>query len=688
MKSPFPSLLPHGLIFLVPLVLILFLSVPNTYSAQVTLAWEPNTEPDLAGYRLFCREQGQSYNYDVPVWQGTAITCTIPDLDDDTKYCFVVRAFDSSQNESGDSNEACWEHSASPPVLENLSITGPDSVNESGTANYKAWAWFSGEDKPQEATNSSDWSVSPDTHASVSYGQITTSAVSSDQTVTITATYTFQDVTKTAQKVVTIVDVSPSLVSLSISGPNSVNENSMAGYTATATFSDGSSQPATNSAIWSENSSYASISGGGVLTTSTVLTNQTVTITASYIFDSVTRTAQKVVTIVDIGGGDDSDSDGIPDWWEITHFGDLSHSGTAHTDNDRLTDLEEFQNDTNPNNPDTDGDGFWDGVEIDSGFDPTDPESKPLLPPLEIGEVSVDHNWKRVEFSETFQDPVVVAKSLSCNEGDPAVVRIRNADATGFEIRVQEWDYLGGIHAEETVGYIVMERGTHTLPDGTMVEAERFETDRTDSFGGVAFSRTFQVAPVVITAVSSYNEADAVTTRARNISINGFESRMREQELNSQTHVTESISYIAWEPSSGTMDDLTFEVKKTDDVMTHELQTIVCNETSMNIPVFLADMQTTDGGDTANLRWQNKDFYAVDVKVVEEQSSDSETSHTTEVVGYMLFSRIRLGPAEVIIDNGNAGTSSTGGWYVSSGIIPYGDNSLYSTYWGAKYTFE
>ena len=233
-----------------------------------------------------------------------------------------------------------------------------------------------------------------------------------------------------------------------------------------------------------------------------------------------------------------------------------------------------------------------------------------------------------------------------------------------------------------------MESGTHTLPDGTMVEAERFETDRTGSFENVAFSRTFNVAPVVITAVSSYNETDAVTTRVRNISTNGFELRMQEQELNAQTHDIETISYIAWEPSSGTMGDLTFEVEKTDDVITHNLHTIVYSETFMNIPVFLADMQTTDGGNTANVRWQDKDFYAVDVKIVEEQSRDSETWHTTEVVGYMLFSRTRIGPAEVIIDNGDVGTLSTCGWYISCGANPYGDDSLYSVSWDTTYAFE
>ncbi|NIT97019.1 MAG: hypothetical protein GWM91_17020, partial [Actinobacteria bacterium] len=36
---------------------------------------------------------------------------------------------------------------------------------------------------------------------------------------------------------------------------------------------------------------------------------------------------------------------------------------------------------TDPTNPDSDGDGFPDGAEIDFGTDPTDPNSKPLIPP-------------------------------------------------------------------------------------------------------------------------------------------------------------------------------------------------------------------------------------------------------------------------------------------------------------------
>jgi hypothetical protein len=48
-------------------------------------------------------------------------------------------------------------------------------------------------------------------------------------------------------------------------------------------------------------------------------------------------------------------------------------------------------------------------------------------------------------------------------------------------------------------------------------------------------------------------------------------------------------------------------------------------------------MQTAGGKDTANVRWQNKTDYSVEVQIDEEQSKNTETGHTTEVVGYMVF---------------------------------------------------
>jgi len=66
----------------------------------------------------------------------------------------------------------------------------------------------------------------------------------------------------------------------------------------------------------------------------------------------------------------DSDSDGMMDGWESTHFGDLSHTGSADTDTDGLTDLEEYQNNTDPKDPDSDDDGMPDGWEVTNSLNP------------------------------------------------------------------------------------------------------------------------------------------------------------------------------------------------------------------------------------------------------------------------------------------------------------------------------
>ena len=81
-----------------------------------------------------------------------------------------------------------------------------------------------------------------------------------------------------------------------MSGPSTVNEGGTGTYTATGTWDNG-----TTAAIiptWSENSTYATISSGGVLTAAAVTSNQPVTVTATY----GGRTGTKSVTIVDVPG--------------------------------------------------------------------------------------------------------------------------------------------------------------------------------------------------------------------------------------------------------------------------------------------------------------------------------------------------------------------------------------------------
>lgn len=71
------------------------------------------------------------------------------------------------------------------------------------------------------------------------------------------------------------------------------------------------------------------------------------------------------------GDENDADGDGLPDTWEILHFGNIAaHDGSGDPDGDGLDNAAELDANTNPTNPDTDGDGINDGDEIAGGTDP------------------------------------------------------------------------------------------------------------------------------------------------------------------------------------------------------------------------------------------------------------------------------------------------------------------------------
>ncbi|NEX23865.1 fibronectin type III domain-containing protein, partial [Thiorhodococcus mannitoliphagus] len=257
---------------------------------------------------------------------------------------------------------------------------------------------------------------------------------------------------------------------------------------------------------------------------------------------------------------------------------------------------------------------------------------------IEFGELSVNHEWQRVDFAKTFADPIVTAKSFSRNGGQSATVRIDGVDETGFWIRIQEWDYLDGTHARETITYVAIERGQHQLPNGTWIEADSLDVSAADAFYRQSLIAPFSETPIVIAAVASDNDTHAVTTRLRNATQSSFEVALQEQEASSHRHETESVTYIAWEPSIGQIDGLAFEVAQAQESVTHLGSRVDFTGAYDEPPAVLADMQTRNGGDTAVLRWSYKDAASMDVWVQEEQSKDSEVGHAKESVGYILLS--------------------------------------------------
>src|SRR3989454_6757424 len=90
-------------------------------AAQVTLACDPNTDPDLAGYKLYYGTSSGSYQFSVDV--GNLTSYTLPGLLEGQIYYFAATAYNSSLDESGFSNEASKAIAdVAPPTV---SITAP-----------------------------------------------------------------------------------------------------------------------------------------------------------------------------------------------------------------------------------------------------------------------------------------------------------------------------------------------------------------------------------------------------------------------------------------------------------------------------------------------------------------------------------------------------------------------------------
>ena len=74
--------------------------------AQVTHEWDPNTEPDLAGYKLYYGTSSGNYPNVIDV--GNQVTYTVTGLIPGETYYFSVTAYNTSGYESDYSNEIVY----------------------------------------------------------------------------------------------------------------------------------------------------------------------------------------------------------------------------------------------------------------------------------------------------------------------------------------------------------------------------------------------------------------------------------------------------------------------------------------------------------------------------------------------------------------------------------------------------
>lgn len=241
-----------------------------------------------------------------------------------------------------------------------------------------------------------------------------------------------------------------------------------------------------------------------------------------------------------------------------------------------------------------------------------------------------------ITFDQPLTDPVI-ALSATSNGGHPFSLRVTditydaNGDATSFTFIIEEWEYLDGPHpATETINWIAVEEGVHTLPDGRVIEAGT--TSATHATSSVSLSGSYTTPPVVLTSVMSENDTTTVDSDPLNVTTSGFNVRLQEEEGQDGIHAAETVGYIAIQTggtaSSGTAGLFGGVDENTD--------TLSLGDTFTQA-VSVAETQTINGGDTATVMIDGQTNATVGVFIEEEQSQDSETNHINETVGVVTF---------------------------------------------------
>ncbi len=246
----------------------------------------------------------------------------------------------------------------------------------------------------------------------------------------------------------------------------------------------------------------------------------------------------------------------------------------------------------------------------------------------EMGTVSVSQTgpdqWHFVDLDNVYVDPIVVMGPATASDDDPLSVRVRNVTPTRFEYQLDEWDYLDGIHAQETLSYLVIERGAHVLRGGQALVADRIDAVNEDFTTHSLPAGAFTAPPAVITQPTTINHLEASTTRLENVTATAFDVRLQQQEQGDGLVGSEVVHFVAIE--TGTEAGV-LQADTTGIVVGENPVAISFGPAFSGAPHFFAQAQTNRGTDTMSMRQSGLGDSGVDVWADEETSRDSEVVH-------------------------------------------------------------
>jgi len=191
---------------------------------------------------------------------------------------------------------------------------------------------------------------------------------------------------------------------------------------------------------------------------------------------------------------------GYPDMWLATHFlnallngGPSSFDPNDDPDHDGLTNAEEFEHGTDPHNSDTDGDGVSDASEVDQGNDPLDPNDTPTA------------DWFVVLGDKPQNEPKTESRTFTVKKGQSRIIVVgtTSAEYPDYTWYVSEYD--------DTLAWELIPSSGNSITGNIHVN-ERHEDWATDETNGVTLNGLSPVHIEKVKVIQATPDADVTVT--------------------------------------------------------------------------------------------------------------------------------------------------------------------------------
>ena len=262
----------------------------------------------------------------------------------------------------------------------------------------------------------------------------------------------------------------------------------------------------------------------------------------------------------------------------------------------------------------------------------------------EAGSFTGSFSPENVEREVVFDRPIdnaVIQLTGTNTGGNQYTFRITEVTDNGFKFIVDEWDYLDGPHpATETINWVAIEEDVHELPDGRVIAAGYQDTSSTAV--NVDFAEAFTSPPVVVTTALAEADinAEAVDSDPFNVTVDGFDLVLEEEEGNDGIHGDVSVGWIAF----GVGGNGDFGSAITHQNFDESTVSYGIGATYTDA-IVVAETQTRNdpGDDAANIEIRsnlnNPTTTAISLRLREERSDDRELNHADETLGIAAFER-------------------------------------------------